>query len=380
MDQIQGLVSVLIPTYNRAQLCKKAVESVLSQTYHDIEVIVVDDGSSDDTREVVSSLDARVRYLYQKNSGVSAARNLGMQSARGEFLAFLDSDDAWLPWKLELQLNALRLFPSAGMVWTDMIAVDETGSELYTSYLALMYGAYKHFDPAIHFRVAESIEAIWDNCPAAWVGRKCYLGNIFTRMFFGNLVHTSTVLLRRSMQESVGYFDISLVRSGEDYDFHFRTSRIGDVAYIDVSSIRYRIGASDQLTSSDLSIWIARNDLKTITKMVSCARDEIPLPDSSIRKRFAHSYAWMASEELFQDTNSARRHFLESLRLNPFQMSVAAYCLLSFLPTRLLRILRDVKRRLVRLIIGGKPPRLLEDTRAREASSARIHAGKPDNR
>jgi len=168
-------------------------------------------------------------------------------------------------------------------------------------------------------------------------------------MFFGNLVHTSTVLLRRSRQESVGLFDTSLVRTGEDYDFHFRTSRTGDVAYIDVSSIRYRIGAPDQLTSSELGAWIARSDLKTITKMIACASDEIKLPDSRIRQRFAQSHAWIAREELFSDTRSARWHYLQSLRLNPFQMRVAVFFLLSLLPTRVIHTLRDIKRKLVRV-------------------------------
>jgi glycosyltransferase involved in cell wall biosynthesis len=317
MKQVEGLVSVIIPTYNRAQLCKKAVESALFQTYRDIEVIVVDDGSTDDTREVISNLDSRVHYLSQKNSGVSAARNLGMQSARGEFIAFLDSDDTWLPWKLKLQVNLLRTLPNAGMVWTDMIAVDDRGSEQYSSYLTRLYSAYQQFDPATHLGMAKTIAVIWDDCPAAWADRKFYAGNIFTPMFLGNLVHTSTVLLRRGRQESVGFFDTSLVRTGEDYDFHFRTSRMGDVAYIDVSSIRYRIGAPDQLTSSELMVWIARNNLKTITKMIACARDEIKLPDSRIRQRFAQSHAWIAREELFSDTRSARWHFLQSLRLNP---------------------------------------------------------------
>ena len=349
MEQVEGLVSVIIPTYNRAHLCKKAVESALSQTYQNIEVIVVDDGSTDNTRDVVSYLDSRVRYLSQKNSGVSAARNMGMQSARGEFIALLDSDDTWLPWKLQLQLNVLRALPSAGMVWTDLIAVHETGRELYASYLTHLYTAYKYFDRAKHFRAANYIATIWNDCPAAWADRKFYAGNIFTPMFLGNLVHTSTVLLRRSRQEAVGFFDTSLVRTGEDYDFHFRTSRMGDVAYIDVSSIRYRIGAPDQLTSSELGACIARNSLITITKMIACARDEIKLPHSLIRQRFARSHTWIAMEELFSDTRSARGHFLQSLRLDPFQAMVAAFFLLSLLPTRLLRTLRDIKRKFVRI-------------------------------
>jgi len=356
MEQIRGLVSVVIPTYNRAQLCRKAVESVLSQTYQNVEVIVVDDGSTDNTKECASIPDTRVRYVWQRNSGVSAARNLGLQSAKGEYIAFLDSDDTWIPWKLDLQLSVLRSLPSAGMVWTDMIAVDETDKELYPSYLALMYDSgYKHFDREKHLRSAGTIEGIWLDCPAKWVGRKYYSGNIFAWMFFGNLVHTSTVLLRRSTQGSVGLFDVSLERSGEDYDFHFRTSRVGDVAYIDVSTIRYRVGATDQLTSGDMMYWVARNNLKTVTKMLSSAKEEILLPESLIRKRLAQSYAWVGREELKRHDKNARWSLLESLKLDPFQTKVAVCYLLSFLPGQVFNWMRGIKRRLSRPPTAGQP-------------------------
>jgi len=95
------LVSVIIPTYNRAMGCKAAVESVLSQTHGNVEVIVVDDGSRDNTREVISGMDDRVKYIYQANAGVSAARNTGLGAATEKYIAFLDSDDSWLPRKVE---------------------------------------------------------------------------------------------------------------------------------------------------------------------------------------------------------------------------------------------------------------------------------------
>ena len=107
----KDLVSVIIPTYNRAMRCKTAVESVLSQTHENVEVIVIDDGSRDNTREVICGMDGRVRYIYQSNAGVSAARNRGLEEATGDYIAFLDSDDSWLPWKLEAQLSTLRAFP-----------------------------------------------------------------------------------------------------------------------------------------------------------------------------------------------------------------------------------------------------------------------------
>ncbi len=99
-------VSVIIPTYNRANLVSRAIKSVLNQTYQDFEIIVVDDCSEDNTEEIVKSFnDSRIRYIkHKKNKGGSAARNTGIKRARGKYIAFLDDDDEWLPSKLEKQI------------------------------------------------------------------------------------------------------------------------------------------------------------------------------------------------------------------------------------------------------------------------------------
>ena len=97
-------ISVIIPTYNRAHFVREAIDSVLGQTYQDFEIIVVDDGSTDDTKTVLALYGNRIRYLHQKHRGRSEARNTALKSAAGKFVAFLDSDDIWLPRKLEKQL------------------------------------------------------------------------------------------------------------------------------------------------------------------------------------------------------------------------------------------------------------------------------------
>lgn len=113
------LVSVVIPTYNRAALLCEAVDSVLQQTYRNIEVIVVDDGSTDDTRAVMEKYGDKVRYSRRPNAGVNAARNLGFKQARGEYIALLDSDDLWAPYKLDLQVRLLRFFTDVGFTFSN---------------------------------------------------------------------------------------------------------------------------------------------------------------------------------------------------------------------------------------------------------------------
>ena len=127
-------VSVIIPTYNRAHLVGRAIKSVLNQTYQDFEIIVVDDGSADNTEEVVKSLkDERIRYIkHDKNRGAAAARNTGIKATRGEYIAFQDSDDEWLPEKLEKQMEVFESAPpEVGVVYTDMQRVSENGEVTY---------------------------------------------------------------------------------------------------------------------------------------------------------------------------------------------------------------------------------------------------------
>ena len=119
-------VAVIIPTYNRAALLIEALNSVLAQTFQDFEVIIVDDGSTDDTADRLKPFltDSRVRYVRQINGGPARARNYGIREAHGEFIALLDSDDLWLPTKLEKQVALLRANPEIGLVYSDVTWID----------------------------------------------------------------------------------------------------------------------------------------------------------------------------------------------------------------------------------------------------------------
>lgn len=119
------LVSVVIPVFNGAAFLAEAIGSVLNQTYTELECIVVDDGSTDNTAAIVKGFGNKIRYIRKANGGVASARNLGVTAANGEYLAFLDADDIWLPEKLSRQVELLRARPDLGLVYTGLYLVDE---------------------------------------------------------------------------------------------------------------------------------------------------------------------------------------------------------------------------------------------------------------
>jgi glycosyltransferase involved in cell wall biosynthesis len=134
-------VSVVIPTYNRAKFIGEAIHSVLAQTFSDFELIVVDDGSTDDTAAIIKTIhDDRLIYIYQVNQGRSNARNHALRIAKGCYITFLDSDDLYLPDKLKLQVDYLESNPRTGMIYTSALCIDESGAPLPDKYEATVSG------------------------------------------------------------------------------------------------------------------------------------------------------------------------------------------------------------------------------------------------
>ena len=127
-------VSVIIPTYNCARFIERTINSVLSQTYRDYEVIVVDDGSMDETQTLMQQYNKPVRYVYQKNQGASSARNAAVSHATGEFIAYLDADDVWNPDKLARQVEYLDSHPMCGLVHTEVSVIDEEDHVLHARF------------------------------------------------------------------------------------------------------------------------------------------------------------------------------------------------------------------------------------------------------
>jgi glycosyltransferase involved in cell wall biosynthesis len=344
-----GLVSVVIPSYNRAYCLPRAVDSVLHQTHPHVEVIIVDDGSKDDTGAVVSARyggDPRVRYHRQENTGISGARNAGLALATGDYVALLDSDDEWLPWKLELQIACMRAHPEVGMTWTDMLAVDPEGQVTDGAYLRTMYDAYRWYPRSEDlFKDGEALERLCARAAEVAAGRKFYRGDIGAQMLMGNVVHTSTVVLTRERARAVKSFREDLRFAGEDYEFHLRTCRLGPVGYLDVSAIRYQRGNADRATRPANGVHLAGNFLKVIEPILTTERDKLALPLAMQDAVLAEARAWLGEELLENgDAAGARHQLYRSLRVNPRQARTARLLLAACMPAGL----RASSRRLFR--------------------------------
>lgn len=351
------VVSVVIPTFNRAYCIQRTVDSVLQQTYDKVQCLVVDDGSTDNTRELMADLygnEPRVVYIHQKNQGVCAARNTGLGRATGEFIALLDSDDIWKPWKLEVQLACLDRFPEAGMVWSDMEAIDDQDNVIDPRYLRTMYSAYQWFSSDDLFERSLPLTELTPGLRNEVGDGHAYTGDIFSQMVMGNLVHTSTVLLRRERQHVVGGFNLYLKRSGEDYDFHLRTCRYGPVAFVDCATILYRRGAADQLTAPEYTIDRAQNFLRTIEPYINNDREHINLPDWMLDEVLADAHAWIGEEQLnLEQRWAGRRHLVTSLRHKPRQPRLLGLLALSMLPRALSEPVRGMYRQVKQTVRRG---------------------------
>lgn len=192
-------ISVVLPTYNRGYIISRAVESILNQTFSDFELIIVDDGSTDNTESVVRTFrDPRIRYVKELHRGGAAARNTGIFISRGEFIAFQDSDDEWLPEKLALQAEAFRgAGPEVGIVYTGFWKNTKEGARVYY--------------------------------PSASVRQK--EGNIYEELLHGNFVTNQAAMVRRECFYSVGGYDESLPGMHE-LDLWLRMAKRYEFTYI----------------------------------------------------------------------------------------------------------------------------------------------------
>lgn len=271
------LVSVIIPNYNYAQYLPQSIESVLNQTYPNIELIVVDDGSTDNSSDVIRPYEKLLTLIEQDNAGVSAARNHGLALAKGDFICFLDSDDSWESEKIERQIPKF-LDTTVGVVYSSINICDESL-------------AFREIMPALH---RGDCSGLYFKYPTSAIV----------------LLGCSGAMIRRDVAIEVGNFDTSLNTSA-DWDYFRRIANVTRVDFVDIPLVNYR-RHSGSMSSGSLKKYYLDNELAIIKQI-----KEVYLPGAPIESRSSAKATWIrfqlgAVKALLKGRtySDALRHFL----------------------------------------------------------------------
>jgi glycosyltransferase involved in cell wall biosynthesis len=276
------LVTAAIPTYNRARFLPGALESVFAQTFRDFEVLVVDDGSTDETPDLLARYGDRVRVVRQENRGRAAARNRALQEARSPYVSFLDSDDRWLPEKLERQVPALEAEASVAMVHGHVDVIDEDGRPA-----AAETARHRARFSAAHRN-----------------------GVTYARYAFDCRCFSSALTLRIEALERVGLYDPSLLL--DDYDVYLRLALEHEIRFLEGPPVALYRHHRGQMTTYELTM----GQIQTAQKHLALIDERADVPDRALARRnfllmLARSHAVLGRQR------ESRRYLLQAVRLDP---------------------------------------------------------------
>ena len=278
--------TVIIPTYNAAEWLKESIDSVLRQTFRDYELIVVDDGSTDNTSSVVNAFgDKRIRYFYKPNGGVASARHMGIDMATGEYIAFLDSDDLWPESYLQSMVSALEKATDYGLAYTAMTVVYPDGTVTK------------------HFRATD--------CVSGWVT---------SELFHRHFIWPQATVLRRSSLDNFRW-DESLT-TGSDYDGFLRLSLQAQFLFVPSVEITRRV-RKDSLGVHSFSSKVNCNKIRVQERFYYRLGGKDRIPKAKAMRRIARTYMHTAKCYYSQQARRASVHlFRQALSYNLFDLRI----------------------------------------------------------
>ncbi len=300
-------VSVIIPVRNGKDYLQEALDSVLQQSFNDLELLLIDDGSTDDDYDQYALQDERIRVIHLAGTGVSHARNVGLAQASGELLAFLDADDIWFPGKLEAQVGYFDAHPEVGVVFGKFIRWNALPGGGFAPASSLI-------EDAGQFTRADPERSGW----------------MYTRLLAGLLVGMNTAVIRRSVYDAIGGFNESM-RLGEDYDFWLKASRVTEMHSLNGPVALYRIHDASAMHQFSSDSHLANLLHAARLRWGLCTIGAQRLEPRSFDKRIAGIYFDHAYAHYWHgDRTVARTAFLKALRHGHRPLRCLAYIALSF--------------------------------------------------
>lgn len=243
------LVSVAIPAHNAEATIAEAVQSILEQTYRPVEVVVVDDGSTDGTWRVLQGFGSAIRAIRQDNQGIAAARNAGLRAASGDLIALMDADDISEPERIAAQVACLRALPDVVLCASEFSAFDTSG-RVSVRHAAEYYGRLAAGHGGVAARFPHQGRLTLEGVAPAEASARVFWGTIYDELALGNFLHPPTVMFRRSVLDDAGWFDPA-IRIMCEWDWLVRVARLGPIGYIDHPLLQYRLSAGQVSFSED---------------------------------------------------------------------------------------------------------------------------------
>lgn len=333
------LVSIIIPTFNRAKMITTAIESVLNQTYPNIEIIVIDDGSTDESKQILEGFKNRINCLNTQHKGIAHARNCGMKAAKGEYIAFLDSDDSYFPFKIALQMEFLETHSHLGMVFTELSGKYENG--IFDTYHMRNYHR-------IWKRKGWNYEDVFELRGSAVfksINRKInyYIGNLFDYVLVDTLIPMTTSIFPKNILNKIGLQN-EIYKVGEDYEFSVRICKNYSVGFLNIPTYITSHHKEQTTYMDELQLKEKRKLLKEISEEKNPylgALKQWAINDQEyyqkkkkfINTRLAEIHA--ATGRLwidFKDKEMAKKEFRKSIQFCPENIYYRIMMLICFLP------------------------------------------------
>ena len=338
-----SLVTVIIPAYNCDKYIAYAIESVISQTYNNLELIVVDDGSIDNTAGVVMKYGEKLRYIRQENGGVSKARNTGIKNATGDYVAFLDSDDVWEKYKLEIQMDILKKHGNIGLIFSDFLQTknkivlnDRKYEDAFNIFKEYSYGISKIFKNIGRYNYSGN-DVIY------------YWGDIYDYLFLGNFILPSSVLFKKILLDKVGFLN-EQYKIAEETEFFLRFSRHCEFGFIQFPLVRYEIPRTDNLSGKKNTENLIKNaliiqidSLIKISNLID--KNKFNFFKHGISKTYSRlAYYYLSEYNLFD----ARKYTVYAIKTSKLNLMSYYIYICSFIPNNVLEIMAKLKTNLMK--------------------------------